>query len=92
MSLISMFKSLQKGFLKNVLTGAGLTLGSAGVSLFAIDTVIKKLHNDLNSVSSQLLNLMALAGIDVAMSIILGAIVTRITMQSGKLVLQKANQ
>ena len=89
MSLISLFKGLQKGWLKDVLTGAGLTLGTSAVTLTALNTVVSKLRSDLNSVSSDLLMLMHLMGIDIAMSIIIGAIVTRYTMQATKLTLQK---
>lgn len=89
MSLISLFKSLQNGWLKNVLTGAGLTLGTSAVTLTALNTAVSKLRSDLNSVSSDLLMLMHLMGIDVAMSIIIGAIITRYTMQATKLTLQK---
>lgn len=90
MSLISLFKGLQKGWLKDVLTGAGLTLGSAAVSLAAFNTAVAKLRSSVSQVPSDLLALMHLMGIDIAMSIIIGAIVTRYTMQSGKLILQKA--
>lgn len=89
MSMISLFKGLQKGWLKDVLLGAGLTLGSSGIVLSALNTAVNKLKADLNSVSAGLLNLMSLMGIDVAMSIILGAIVARHTMQASKLTLQR---
>lgn len=89
MSLISLFKGLQKGWLRDVLTGAGLTLGTSAIALTALDTAVSKLKNDLNSISGSLLNLVALAGIDVAMSIILGAVVARHTLQAGKLTVQK---
>lgn len=89
MSLISLFKGLQKGWLRDVLTGADLTLGTSAIALTALDTAVSKLKNDLNSISGSLLNLMALAGIDVAMSIILGAVVARHTLQAGKLTVQK---
>lgn len=90
MSLISLFKGLQKGWLKDVLTGAGLTLGSAAITLTAFNTAVSKLRSSVSQVPSDLLALMHLMGIDIAMSIIIGAIVTRYTMQSGKLILQKA--
>lgn len=40
MSLISLFKGLQKGLLKDVLVGAGLTLGSSAVSLTALNVAV----------------------------------------------------
>ncbi|STZ63514.1 Protein of uncharacterised function (DUF2523) [Moraxella lacunata] len=89
MSMISLFKNLQKGWLKDVLTGAGLTLGTSAITLTMLDTAIKHLRSGLNSVSADLLGLAHIAGIDLAMSIIIGAIVARSTMQAGKLTLQK---
>lgn len=89
MSLISLFKGLQKGWLKDVLTGAGLTLGTAAINLTALNTVITKFKSDLNGIPSDLLGLASLAGIDVAISITLGAIVTRHALSSTKLTLKK---
>lgn len=89
MSLISLFKGLQKGWLKDVLTGAGLTLGTSAVVLTALNTAISKVRDDVGQMSAELLALMHLSGIDVAMSIIIGAIVTRHTLQSTKLTLKK---
>ena len=48
------------------------------------------LKNSVNSVSADVLGLAHLAGFDVAMSLILGAIVTRLTLNSQKLMLKKA--
>lgn len=89
MSLISLFKGLQKGWLKDVLTGAGLTLGTAAINLTALNTIITKFKSDLNGIPSDLLGLASLAGIDVAISITLGAIVTRHALSSTKLTLKK---
>lgn len=87
--MISLFKGLQKGWLKDVLTGAGLTLGTAAINLTALNTVITKFKFDLNGIPSDLLGLASLAGIDIAMSITLGAIVTRHALSSTKLTLKK---
>ncbi|MGQ1325679.1 hypothetical protein ACT4ZY_01100 [Acinetobacter baumannii] len=35
-SLATLFSSLQKGFLKNVLTGAGITLGTSAALLIVL--------------------------------------------------------
>lgn len=88
--LSDLFTSLQKGSLKNVLTGAGLMLGSNAIFLTAFSTAVNALKNSVNSVSADVLGLAHLAGFDVAMSLILGAIVTRLTLNSQKLMLKKA--
>lgn len=87
--MISLFKGLQKGWLKNVLAGAGLTLGTAAINMMALNTMISKFKSDLNSIPSDLLGLASLAGIDVAISITLGAVVTRHALQSTNLKLMK---
>lgn len=89
MSLISVLKSLQNGWLKRVLTGAGLTLGTSAINLTALNFIIERFKSDLNGVPSELFGLASLAGIDVAISITLGAIVTRHALSSTKLTLKK---
>lgn len=76
-SLATIFSSLQKGLLKRVLEGAGLTLGTSAVLLISIQTAIDSFRSSLGQVSSALLGLAGLAGFHIAFSIILGAIVTR---------------
>lgn len=90
MNLSTIFASLSKGFLKNVLQGAGLTLGTASISMIAFTTALNHFKDHVNSISAEILGLAGLAGLDVFFSLILGAIVTRMTMQNGKLFLKKA--
>ena len=87
--LSDLFTSLQKGFLKNVLSGAGVMLTSATLVFTAFDTAVSVLRNNLNSVSADVLSLAHLAGFDVAISLVLGALVTRLTLNSTKLALKK---
>ena len=89
MSLISLFKGLQKGWLKDVLTGAGLTLGTSAVSLAALNIAINSFKENLAGVPADLLGLAHIMGIDVSMSIILGAIVARHSLQASKLTIKK---
>jgi hypothetical protein len=87
--LSDLFTSLQKGTLKNVLTGAGLMLGTNAIFLTAFATAVNVLKNSVGSVSADVLSLAHLAGFDWAMSLILGSIVTRLTLNSSKLALKK---
>lgn len=89
MSLITLVKSVNKGWLKDVLTGAGLTLCTSAVTLTALDTAISTFKGQLGQVSQDILGLAHIAGFDYAMSIILGAIVARQVQSAGKLSLQK---
>lgn len=89
MSLIDLMKSANKGWLKDVLTGAGLTLGTSAITLTALNTAISTFKNQLGQVSADILGLAHIAGFDYAMSIILGAIVARQIQSAGKLSLQK---
>lgn len=88
-SLSTLFSSLQKGFLKNALTGAGVTLATSGALLIVLNQAITVFKNSLGVISATVLNLAGLAGFDYAFSIILGAIVTKYVQNSSKLSLRK---
>ena len=89
MSLVSLLKSANKGWLKDVLTGAGLTLGTSAIALTALNTAISSFKSNLTGLPVELLGLAHIAGFDYAFSIILGAIVARNVQSAGKLSLQK---
>lgn len=89
-SLSDLLKSLMQGSLKNILVGAGLMLGTTGVSLTAFGLAVDRFRNMSGSLSADILALMSISGLDFFFSTILGAIVTSITLNSGKLALQKA--
>lgn len=88
-SLSTLFSSLQKGLLKNVLTGAGLTLATGGAILTALNTAINQFKGSLGQVSASLLQLAGVAGFDIAFSIVLGAIAARYVQNTAKLYLAR---
>ncbi|HAV4527649.1 TPA: DUF2523 domain-containing protein [Acinetobacter baumannii] len=88
-SLATIFASLQKGFLKNVLQGAGLTIATSATVLVVLDTTVTAFKTSLGGIPTTILNLAGLAGFDYSFSIILGAIVTRYVQTSSKLTLKK---
>lgn len=88
-SLAALLKSLDKGWLKSVLGGAGLALGSAGLSMILINQFIDKFRTGVNSIPYDVLSLAHIAGFDYAISIILGAIVAVAVQGAGKLSLRK---
>ena len=75
--------------LKNVLTGAGVMLTTNVLVLTSFGAAVNALRGSFNSVSADVLSLASLTGIDIGMSLILGAVVTRFTLNSSKLVLKK---
>lgn len=87
--LTDIFASLTKGSLKNILGGAGLTLATAGITLTALNTAVSQFKSNIGHAGVQVLQLAHLAGFDVAISLILGAIMTRYTQKSANLVLKK---
>lgn len=89
MNLVSLIKSANKGWLKDVLTGAGLTLGTSAITLTALNTAISSFKSNLTGLPVELLGLAHVAGFDYAFSIVLGAIVARNIQSAGKLSLQK---
>lgn len=88
-SLSTIFASLQKGFLKNVLEGAGITLLTSGGILTALNTAIDQFKSSLGAVSSSLLQLAGVCGFDVAFSIVLGAIAARYVQNTARLYLAR---
>lgn len=89
MSLISLLKSVNKGFIKEVLEGAGLTLGTSAITLTGLNTAINVFKDSLNAIPLEILGLAKIAGFDYAFSIVLGAIIARQVQSASKLTIQK---
>lgn len=89
-SLSTIFSSLQKGFLKNILTGAGLTLATSGIVLTALNTAILQVKNSFSGIAATVLQLAGVCGFDIAFSLVLGAIVARYVQNSSQLFLKQA--
>lgn len=81
--------SAQSGFLKNVLTGAGLTLASTAGVMTLLNQYIGTIKSGTSSFSYELLALMHLSGFDYALSIVLSALVSRATMNTAGLTLSR---
>lgn len=88
-SIGDLFKSFQKGFLKNVLEGAGVALATSGTSMLVISQMIDSFKSHINSVPATLLQLMGVSGFDIFFSLILGAIVARNYADTTKVFLKK---
>lgn len=82
-SLIAkVLESRESGLLKNILTGAGLTLGSTIIVTTTINAYIDNIKADVNSLPQDLLAIMGLSNVDYAFSVILSAVVARATMNA----------
>lgn len=88
-SLSTLFTSAQKGFLKNVLEGAGVTLGVAGVSLAIVNTMISHFRDSVTSLPVVLLQMCGVTGLHIYFSLVLGAIVAKHYKQASPLHLLK---
>lgn len=88
-SLSTLLASVQKGFLKNVLEGAGITLGTAGTSLFIINSMINHFSSSVNQLPAVLLQMAGVTGLHIYFSLVLGAIVTKHFKQASPLHLLK---
>lgn len=88
-SLAALLKSINKGWLREVLIGAGLTLGTAGASMVFINGLIEHFKTNVNSIPADILSLAHIAGFDYAISIVLGAVVAAAVGNAAKLTLQK---
>lgn len=78
-----------KGSVRSILLGAGLGLTTAAASLTAVQIYINRLISQFGTLSSDVTGLLALSGVHVALSSIIGAIVFRLTMNSAKVSLIK---
>lgn len=87
--LAGLLKNLNKGWLKDMLLGAGLTLGAAAGSMIFISQLINMFKSNANSIPADILSLAHIAGFDYAISIILGAIVASVAKNAGSLTLRK---
>lgn len=87
--LSNMLKGINKGWLKQALLGAGLTLGTAAGSMTFINQLIGMFKSNSSSIPSDILSLAHIAGFDYAISIILGAIVASVALNAGALSLRK---
>lgn len=74
-----------KGSVKTAMLGAGLGLASATLSMTYIRSYLNQVQSYGNSMQADSLALLALSGGDIALSMIIGAIITRITISATKL-------
>lgn len=89
MSLSSLIKSANSGFLKTVLAGAGISLATSSISYIAFQSAVNSIKNQASSVSGDILLIMHIAGLDVFMSSILGAVATYFALSASKLSLRR---
>jgi hypothetical protein len=87
--LSALFTSFQRGALKNVLSGAGVMLTTSALFMTALSTAMYNLQNSVSGISGDIAGLLHLSGFDTFISIILAAVVTRMTLNQGKLSLKK---
>lgn len=87
--LAALFQKLFGGFAKRVLVGAGLGLASGAIALAVANYYISKIVAQAGALG-QMAAILHLAGMDKAISIIIGAVIVRATIQSTKLSLTKA--
>lgn len=89
MSLSSILQSVQKGTLKNILTGAGVALTTSSISYLAFQQAVNAVKNQAYGLPGDLISLLHIAGFDIFLTTILTAVVTLLTLNSGNLVLKK---
>lgn len=88
--LARLLNAVLRGSLKNILTGAGLMLATYAVVMTAFNGAIDALHQSMSAIPANIMVFISMAGFDHAISIIMGAIVTRILLNQDKLFLRKA--
>lgn len=88
--LLFMFGAwLLSNFAKKVLLGAGVAIVSSAIINTILTGFINKAINASNSVNPTYLGLLAISGLDVAISIVVGALVARATIVASSLSFKK---
>lgn len=90
--LARLLTSLSRGFLKNALTGAGIMLATYATVMLAFNQALDALRGSMNGIPANVMVFISMAGFDQGISIILGAMATRIALNSDKLFIKKATQ
>ena len=75
--------------LKRILIGAGLALVSSQAIQTLIDTYINKALNGMSFSGSTAIMFLGLSGADVAISILIGALMARVFIEASKIGLRK---
>lgn len=87
--MIKIFSYLLENTVKRLFSGAGITLAVAT----GIYQIAQKLINDgiqtLNTAPALMLNLVGLSGLDVALSLVIGALLARATIMQAQIFLAK---
>ena len=75
--------------LKRILVGAGLAIVSSQIILSIINVYINKAPSGMSTGASSAMAFLGLSGADVAISILIGALIARATMEAMNLGLKK---
>ena len=81
--LSKVLSGFSKTGLKALMVGAGIGLASAGVSLIVINYFISKITEMTGSIGYGVAGLFGLAGLDKALSIVIGAYVLKAMLKQG---------
>lgn len=74
---------------KRILIGAGLGLVSSQVIFNLINIYIGKAINNINFSAGTALQFLGLSGADIALSVLIGALIARATLEASKIGLKK---
>lgn len=75
--------------LKRILIGAGLGLVSSQAILSIINIYIQKATNNMNFGAGTVMQFLGLSGADIALSVLIGALIARATLEASKIGLKK---
>ncbi len=79
--LAKLFKNLNRGWLKEMLIGAGITLGTSATGITIFMTMLEKFKDTATGMPPLALTFAHLLGLDVGLSILIGAMLARYTLQ-----------
>ncbi len=82
---------LLEGSIKRMLSGAGLSLVIATGIYKTVDSMINDVIHNLSTAPQLLLNFLGISGVDVALSMIVGALLARATIMQSQVFITKVS-
>ncbi len=75
--------------IKRMLSGAGLSLAMATAIYKTVNSMVNEVIQNLSSAPALLLNFLGASGVDVALSLVVGALLGRATIEQARVFLTK---
>ncbi len=90
--LAKLFKNLNRGWLREMLIGAGITLGTSTAGIAMFTQMLNHFRQTANGMPPTALAFAHLLGLDVGLSLVIGAMLARYTLKKVNVNFRKGGQ